>query len=461
MLFSTAQFGIFFLVYLSLHLTLPFSWRLPLIIVGSTIFYGWWKPSYVWLPFALTLVAYVGVNWIEQTLDAKARRRRLITVVAALFGPLLCFKYLDFLYVNFVGSITGNPHKLIDLSLPLGISFVTFTLTAYIVDVWRQHYPAERNFFRLLGYVLFFPHLIAGPILRPHELLPQFANWRDDLPAERVFAFSLISIGLFKKLVLADSLARVVDQVYAPGAEAVGWDYLFAIYGFSAQIYCDFSGYSDMAVGLALLLGIRLPPNFLAPYASTSIVDFWRRWHMTLSTWLRDYLYVPLGGNRVPLPRQMANIMITMLLGGLWHGASWTFVVWGAAHGVALAFVHLVKRSCNIAIPSAISWILTFHFVTLVWIFFRAPDFSTALRVFSGPLTGSFDIALFSIQRYAFPLLIIFLFLSTHRFDTYPQLRAVLDGMPRWLVFPIWMLLWVLAITVSQGSSAKFIYFDF
>ena len=461
MLFSTPQFGIFFLVYLILHVTLPYSWRLPLIIAGSTFFYGWWKPAYVWLPFALTLIAYVGVSWIEQTVEEKNRRRRLAMVIAALFGPLVFFKYLDFLYVSLTGSITGDSRKLMDLTLPLGISFVTFTLTAYIVDVWRRIYPQEKNFFRLLGYVLFFPHLIAGPILRPHELLPQLANWRNGLTAERVFAFSLISIGLFKKLVFADSIARAVDQVYAPGAEAVGWDYLFAIYGFSVQIYCDFSGYSDMAVGLALLLGIKLPANFHAPYAATSVVDFWRRWHMTLSNWLRDYLYIPLGGNRVPLPRQMANVIITMLLGGLWHGASWTFVIWGAAHGLALAFVHLVRRFSKIAIPSAISWVLTFHFVTLAWIFFRAPDFATTLRVFSGPFTGSFDPALFSIQRYAFPLLVIVLFLLTHRFDTYPWLRAALARTPRWLLFPVWMLLWVLAITVSQGSSAKFIYFDF
>jgi alginate O-acetyltransferase complex protein AlgI len=461
MLFSTPQFGIFFLVYLVLHVTLPYSWRLPLIIAGSTFFYGWWKPAYVWLPFALTLVAFIGVHWIEQTDDANSRRRRLITVIATLFGPLLFFKYLDFLYASFLGSITGDSGKLMNLTLPLGISFVTFTLTAYIVDVWRRIYPAEKNFFRLLGYVLFFPHLIAGPSLRPHELLPQLANWRDDLRTERIFAFSLISIGLFKKLVFADSIARVVDQVYAPGAVAAGWDYLFAIYGFSVQIYCDFSGYSDMAVGLALLLGIRLPANFHAPYAATSVVDFWRRWHMTLSTWLRDYLYIPLGGNRVPLPQQMLNIIITMLLGGLWHGANWTFVIWGGAHGLALAFVHLVRRFSDIAIPAAVSWILTFHFVTLAWIFFRAPDFATALKVFSGPFTGSFDPALFSIQRYAFALLIIVVFLLTHRFDTYPQVRAALSRMPRWLLFPIWMLLWILAITVSQGSSAKFIFFDF
>src|SRR6185437_9531767 len=206
--------------------------------------------------------------------------------------------------------------------LPLGISFVTFTLTAYVVDVYRGRFRVERNLVKMRGYVLFFPHLIAGPILRPHELLPQLGHLRRALGARFTLGVALFAIGLVKKVIFADTISVLVDHVYHESGVVSGWEYLLAVHGFSMQIYCDFSGYTDMAIGLAYILRIRLPTNFRRPYISSSIVEFWRRWHITLSFWLRDYLYIPLGGNRQGRSRQMLNLLITMVLGGLWHGAA-------------------------------------------------------------------------------------------------------------------------------------------
>ena len=270
-------------------------------------------------------------------------------------------------------------------ALPLGISFMTFTITAYVVDTYRSQYPVEKKLQRLLAYVLFFPHLIAGPILRPNELLPQFSHWTRAIDARFTLGVCLFANGLTKKLVFADIIAGAVDHVYASTAQQLSaWEYLLAIHGFSVQIYCDFSGYTDMAIGTACILGIRLPINFRRPYAAHSIIDFWRRWHITLSSWLRDYLYIPLGGNRNGEGRRLLNLMTTMVLGGLWHGAAWTFVIWGALHGTALVGVHLLRARLarwNIVVPAWLGILGTFYFVTFAWVYFRAPDIGTAHRV--------------------------------------------------------------------------------
>jgi alginate O-acetyltransferase complex protein AlgI len=464
-LFTEPTFFVFFAVYLALHFVVPARARIYLIIAGSTVFYAWWRVIYVWLPYALTLIAWSGTLWFSDTKGEGARKGRLIVTIVALFAPLVVVKYAYFISHDLVGPLLGNPAGLADVSylkfaLPLGISFVTFTLAAYVVDVYRGVFPVERSLTRMLGYVLFFPHLIAGPILRPNELLPQLGQLRRAIDARFTLGAALFAIGLVKKLVFADSIAGVVDHVYQANAVVSGWEYLLALHGFSMQIYCDFSGYTDMAIGLAYILRIRLPPNFRCPYAALSIVEFWRRWHMTLSFWLRDYLYIPLGGNRHGQPRQLLNILITMVLGGLWHGAAWTFVIWGFVHGMAVAGVHALRR-LRIELPRWLAILLTFYFVTFAWVLFRAPDLATAQRVLSGPLQASWSDPGDFGASHLFELTLLVVFAAVHKFDRYAIVRVGVRRLSKAIVWPLIFLLFVVAITVSQGSSAKFIYFDF
>lgn len=482
MLFSAPEFFAFFLLYLLLHVVVPARHRLALVIVASTVFYGWWNWRYVWIPHALMLLAYLGVLWMERAAADPDRKRRMVGLVAALLLPLAFVKYTDFIYADVLGPAFGWTGKPLGIALPLGISFVTFTLIAYVVDVYRRTYPVERRLGLLTGLVLFFPHLIAGPILRPHELMPQLArrqSARRALGRRLVFGLAVFSLGLFKKLVLADPLADAVDRVYMGQGSLTAFDYLLAIYGFTLQIYCDFSGYTDMAIGVALAIGVRLPTNFRQPYASVSIVEFWRRWHITLSTWLRDYLYIPLGGNRGGKVRQILNLLITMLLGGLWHGANWAFVLWGALHGAAIGLVHMVRWSPFAGVVAAVPrWVwlfVTFNFVTWVWVPFRAGALGlqsggqsggetvvgAMVRVATGPFTApAGDIAAFAAAN-AFPLTLLAVFVLTHRWDDHRVIRRWTSRLPQAVFWPAIGLVWALAITLSQGSSKKFVYFDF
>lgn len=467
MLFSEIPFFVFFLVYLTLHLLLPASLRLYLIIAGSTVFYAWWRIEYVWLPYLLTLIAWAGAIWIDRAAATDVRRRRLFTVLLALFAPLLVVKYAYFILRNVfailpAGFAAKGELDAVRFAIPLGISFVTFTLTAYVVDTYRLKFPVERGLKKLLAYVLFFPHLIAGPILRPNELLPQFSRWSRAVDARFTLGAALFAIGLTKKLVFADVIAGAVDHVFGSTAQPSAWEYLLAIHGFSMQIYCDFSGYTDMAIGIAYILRIRLPTNFRQPYAARSIVDFWRRWHITLSFWLRDYLYIPLGGNRDGKARRILNLMITMLLGGLWHGAAWTFVIWGGLHGAMLVAVHLLRERLPqwkirpwLAIPA------TFYFVTLAWVYFRAPDIATAHRVLLGPFTASHEGFGKFVETYPFELFLLVVFFIAHRYDAHARVRIAARRWNKAILWPVICAMFAIAITVSQGSSAKFIYFEF
>ena len=279
MLFSEPPFFVFFVGYFALQLIVPPRYRIWLIIVGSTVFYSWWRLDYVWLPFALTTIAWTGVWSMTRASDPRQRKLRLIATICVLFAPLAIVKYAYFLTHDVLGLVpviaaaTGDA-SVLKFALPLGISFVTFTLTAYVVDTYTRRYQGDSRFSTLLGYVLFFPHLIAGPILRPNELISQLRAKRRAMDARFALGIALFTLGLVKKLVFADTIGEVVDPVFKPGAVASGWEYLLAFYGFSMQIYCDFSGYTDMAIGLAYLLRIRLPTNFLRPYISASPVEF-------------------------------------------------------------------------------------------------------------------------------------------------------------------------------------------
>jgi alginate O-acetyltransferase complex protein AlgI len=468
MLFSSPVFFAFFAIYFVLHLATPRRARILLIIVGSTVFYAWWKVSYVWLPYLLMAIAYVGVLWIEAAVDAAGRKRRLLLTIFVLFLPLAIFKYTDFIYRDVIGPIFGVQGKILDLPLPLGISFVTFTLTAYIVDFYQGKFADKVSLSTLTGYVLFFPHLIAGPILRPIELIPQLRHPKSALSAHFYAGLAIFTVGLVKKLVFADQIATVVDAAYKADVISAPAAWL-AIYGFSMQIYCDFSGYTDMAIGLALIIGVRLPNNFLRPYGAFSLIDFWRRWHITLSFWLRDYLYIPLGGNRDGRLRTYVNMIITMTLGGLWHGASWTFVIWGLLHGIGVAYVHvlrdIMRRTGFKNWPRWLNFVgllVTFHFVTVLWVFFRAPTLDKARAMLAAAFTGGgWNTAGEAVKAQSAAVLLLVVFFALHAVDDHRMIKLAIRRVRPEIVLPLIVLLWALAMTISHGSSTKFIYFDF
>ena len=388
MSFPTIEFAAFFLVvYVLSWLTMPHPrvWR-PFILAVSYFFYGWVDPRWVLLLVGSSIVNTFAAQVIARTPSDTVRKRALVAAIVFDVGLLATFKYLGFFVDSANDALNdvelGTPLPLMQVVLPIGISFFTFQAISYVVDVYRRDTPAAS-----LGDVAilqaFFPHLVAGPIVRANELLPQLRTPRDPRVVLAGPALLLIAGGFVKKTLVADELARrVVDPVFNDPLGHSGPEALLAIYGFAGQIYCDFSGYTDMAIGLALLLGFKLPQNFDRPYTATSLRQFWRRWHMTLSRWLRDYFYIPLGGNRHGPRRTYRNLMATMLIGGLWHGAAWTFVIWGGIHGVALSGERALRaRIGDRQIPPLVGWFVTFNVVCLAWVFFRAPDLATAFDV--------------------------------------------------------------------------------
>ncbi|HUY63057.1 MAG TPA: MBOAT family O-acyltransferase [Acidimicrobiales bacterium] len=398
MLFPTIDFAIFFAVAFTANWALhPYRrlWKLAMI-AASYVFYSWWDWRFVVLLGAVTLVAHGGALIIDRAHQDRAhqdraRRWALAGSVATLLGLLAWFKYYGFLAVNLdnlshsLGS--GRLLPLLEVTLPVGISFFTFMAVSYLVDVYRRRIdPAP--LVDVAVYLSFFPHLVAGPIVRGEELLPQIQRHRDPRRIDFSRAAWLIAAGLFKKVVVSSYVASaIVDPVFSAPRQHTALEILFAVYGYAVQIYADFSGYTDIAIGCALLLGFRFPDNFDAPYTARSLQDFWRRWHITLSRWLRDYLYIPLGGNTGSRWATARNVVITMVLGGLWHGAAWTFVAWGAIHGAGQVVGHERRRRRSEAgrapLPDGRWRIIgqrvgTFHLVCLGWVFFRADSLRSA-----------------------------------------------------------------------------------
>ena len=358
------------------------GWRLPLLVGLSAAYYAWWDLR------ALPLLAgSVVLNWLAGEAYWRTKRRAIVALTLGLdLGLLALFKYLGF-FADLIDAVSGAGLSRPDWILPLGISFFTFQHIAYLVDLVR----GTARPMRLLDYALtvaFFPKVIAGPLVRAAEIAPSWRTLPPVLDEGVARGLLLLAAGLAKKVFLGDGLGAIVDPLWAQAA--AGQDLsasaaLQATLGYTLQLYFDFSGYTDMALGLALMFGVRLPENFRSPYRATSIQDFWRRWHITLSFFLRDYLYIPFGGSRHGLPRQVGALLATMTLGGLWHGAGLTFVAWGVIHGAALA-LHVLWRRANLALPDWLGWACTFTFVALAWVPFRAPDFAAMLTVYRGLL---------------------------------------------------------------------------
>ena len=404
MIFNSLAFFVFFPIVVALYFLTPARIRWMTLLAASWFFYAWWRVEYLGLLLVSTTVDYTVGRLLG--IEQRPLRRKLYLGASLVvnLGMLFCFKYLGF-FSGIARALVGAKVPLFDLVLPVGISFYTFQTIGYGIDVYRRKYEPETHFGRFALFVSFFPHLVAGPIMRAEALLPQFKTakrWDFD---RAVSGLGWMLWGLFKKVVIADRAAGYVNAVYGDPDRFQGPTIVVATYLFAFQIYCDFSGYSDIALGAARVLGIDLIRNFDRPYAARTMVDFWRRWHISLSTWFFDYVYVPLGGNRVTAPRRAFNVFLVFMLSGLWHGASWTFILWGAYHGVlvvlSVGLLALAKR----ALPSfqsgmlaraagGLGMLLTFHLVCFGWLLFRARDLAH-IRALSARLLVSYPVSTF------------------------------------------------------------------
>jgi alginate O-acetyltransferase complex protein AlgI len=384
LLFPTVQFAIFFPIVLALSWALMTRQRLwkPFIVFASYFFYACANPKFCLLLGGITLGNQAAAKLIHRTQDEHRRKWIVGAAVTMDLVVLAIFKYYGFFTQSIADSLDsiglGMPLPLLTIALPVGVSFFTFQAISYVVDVKRRLVEPASTIDVAL-YLSFFPHLVAGPIVRAREFLPQLQSPRDPNKVAVGSGLALIGLGLVKKVVIADYLARtIVDPVFAVPESYGAPDVWMAAYAYTAQIYCDFSGYTDIAIGLALLMGYVFPQNFMSPYRSLGFRDFWRRWHMTLSRFLRDFLYIPLGGNRKGKWKTYRNLFLTMLLGGLWHGAAWTFVLWGAFHGAGLTLEHAFASKWE-RVWKWLRWVITFHLIVFGWILFRAQSLDQAI----------------------------------------------------------------------------------
>jgi alginate O-acetyltransferase complex protein AlgI len=462
--FPSFEFAFFFPVVLALSWALmprPHLWK-PFVLVASYVFYSAASPRYALLLAGITLANQAGAVLVGRTEDSRRRTQIMAATVAVDLGVLGLFKYYGF-FAGEIGGFfdslgLGMPLPLLTLALPIGLSFITFQAISYVVDVKRGLLePASTIDFAL--YLSFFPHVVAGPIVRAREFIPQLASPRDPRNVAVGAGATLIAIGLVKKVALADYLAReIVDPVFGVPEAYAAPDIALAAYAYAAQIYCDFSGYTDIAIGVALLMGFVFPQNFNCPYRAISFRDFWRRWHMTLSRFLRDFLYIPLGGNRGGALRTARNLMITMVLGGLWHGAAWGFVLWGALHGTALVVEHALRGRVKPP-PAWVRWAIVFNVVVLGWILFRTESLDLAVS-YIAQLAQPGAATLWAPATVGAVVLVIGLQLLPP--DPLDRLRLRLAALPApALGLGLAVVVATVGATVPGGGVPPFIYFQF
>jgi alginate O-acetyltransferase complex protein AlgI len=473
LLFNSLTFIVFFAIVVLLHRApLPWTLKKTNLLVASYIFYAAWNPPFIVLLWLSTAVDWWVARWMFATHDP--RRRRLILVISLVgnLGLLGYFKYGGFLLGNFTAALAtlgiAYTPPAWDIVLPVGISFYTFQTLSYTLDVYLKRAKPCPSFLDFALFVTFFPQLVAGPIVRPGDLIPQFAKPFTATARQVSWGLVLMLLGLFEKIVVADGLlAPVADSVYGASAPLPALDAWVGTLAFSGQIFCDFAGYTTTAIGASLVLGFSLIDNFRYPYAAIGFSDFWRRWHISLSTWLRDYLYVPLGGNRKGPGRTYVNLMLTMLLGGLWHGAAWTFVVWGGLHGLFLVIERFLRQRIGDwalwqGLPARIGLaVLTYALVNITWVFFRAQDFDGAWRVLSAMLGAApAGKAVLDTWPLYSGLLTIAALVALHGYMRERELHAQVQRLPAWVVgVACGTMAFLIAIT--QGASDAFIYFQF
>jgi alginate O-acetyltransferase complex protein AlgI len=479
-LFNSLHFLIFFPVVVTIFFLLPQRARWVWLLAASCWFYAAFIPIYLLVLFFTIIIDYAAGILIEEARGA-ARTRWLVMSIAANLGVLAAFKYLDFLNENVAALFRladwTYPVPTLGWILPIGLSFHTFQAMSYTIEVYRGHQPAERHFGLYALYVMFFPQLVAGPIERPQNLLPQFRVKHTFDYVRVTDGLKRMTWGMFKKVVIADGLASFVNRVYDVPQEHSGLTLLVATLFFAFQIYCDFSGYTDIALGAAEVMGFRLMENFRRPYFSKSISEFWTRWHISLSSWFRDYVYIPLGGNRVPLWRWYVNVAIVFGLSGLWHGAAWTFVVWGLLNGLYLivgrAAAPLRERLAHATGLSRVPWLLraaqvatTFALTCVAWVFFRARSMEDAFYVLGNMFRGAGDLMAVVAETGRVSLAITVAAVAVmelvHLMQRKERLRGVIAAQPVWVRWPLYYAA-VLSIAVFGHfrRAQAFIYFQF
>jgi len=474
MVFNSLQFVGFFLVVYALYRLLPHRPQNWMLVAASYYFYAAWDWRFLFLLVGTTVFDYAVARYLGRTESSGRRRTAVIASMTMNLAVLGFFKYFNF----FASSLTSlfaffgwhlDPVT-IHVILPIGISFYTFMSMGYVIDVYRRHVQPATNFIDFALFVSYFPHLVAGPILRASLLVPQIARPRTITREQIVEGLWLIGWGYFQKMFVADNLADLVGAVFSPSATPAGLDVLVAIYAFAFQIYGDFAGYSNIARGLSKLMGIELNVNFLFPYFVTSPAAFWRHWHISLSTWLRDYLYIPLGGNRGGEARTTRNLLITMVLGGLWHGAAWTFVLWGVYQGIVLVIGRRItswSERRGVAVPPGLNWrrvllgLVMFHITCYGWLIFRAESigqiarFTRLLVTDLLPSANTVESLVVPCAATVLPLLVVHIFQARRGSES-----AVL-GL-RWPVrYALYVAIFYLVLVFGDFQGAQFIYFQF
>lgn len=481
MLFNSMEFAIFLPIVFMLYWAIPNKYRWILLLVSSYYFYMSWNVKYVFLILFTTLVSYGCALLLESTESVSRRKGYLVLTSVVSLGVLFFFKYFNFFSESFCSllqsfAIPMHPITL-KLMLPVGISFYTFQTLSYVIDVYRGNVKAERHLGKYAAFISFFPQLVAGPIERTSNLLPQISKEHHFQYEKASYGLRLMAWGFYKKIVVADTLALYVDPVYGNVQMYKGLALIMSTVLFTIQIYCDFSGYSDIAIGTAKLFDVDLMRNFNSPYFSASIKEFWSRWHISLSTWFRDYVYIPLGGNRCKKSRHYLNLIITFLLSGLWHGANWTYVIWGAVHGVAQVIENFItgggkKQDKGHGLRWLLAVAAVFIFCNCAWVFFRASSLGDAIYVFSHALDGITSpltyvmagIADMQMDRYILLyLLILILILVIYDFLSlkYDVIRKISEKkfVVRWACYIVFAVL--IALLAQKGVAAEFVYFQF
>lgn len=477
MLFNSIAFAIFLPIVFCIYWIVPHKFRCIVLLVASYYFYMSWNPKYVVLILSTTAVSYLAAILIEKKRETISPKIFVAGSTIFCLGVLFFFKYFNFFgeTVSEIASIFAiQLHPIaLNLLLPVGISFYTFQTMSYVFDVYQGRVKAEHNFVVYATFISFFPQLVAGPIERTNNLMPQ-------IKSEKRFDYNLamygarqILWGLFKKIAVADVVAVYVDSAYKDLARCTPFDLCIAILFFTIQIYCDFSGYSDIAIGTAKLFGINLMKNFDSPYFSISVREFWSRWHISLSTWFRDYVYIPLGGSRCSKLRTNINIMITFLISGLWHGANWTYIFWGGMHGLAQVFENLIGRKRNnkkSVIVKIILWLVVFAFCNLAWVFFRAESIGDALYVIKNAFCNVQNISAYlqtniglSKRRLLFCLLTIIIVAIFDYISLKKDVIQIAAAKNKFIVVGIeYIILAIIVVAILFGAgSNQFVYFQF
>ncbi len=476
MVFNSFAFLIFFPLVTLLYFYLPHKYRWWLLLFSSCVFYAWFKVEYLLILVFTIVVDYFAALWIEREEGSKRKWALIISIIANV-GVLAVFKYANFM-IGTVNSIFFRLGKetfdLWDILLPIGLSFHTFQAMSYTIEVYRGKVPAERNLFRYALYVMFYPQLVAGPIERPQNVIHQYYEEHKFDYHRVVSGLRLMLWGMFKKVVIADRLAIFVEKVYDHPEGFSGLPIITSTIFFGFQIFCDFSGYTDIGLGAARVMGFDLMKNFDRPYFSKSISEFWRRWHISLSSWFRDYVYIPLGGNRVSTFRKYLNLFVVFLLSGLWHGASWNFVIWGSLHGIYLIVGQLTgdlqRRVISmLRIPlleKAIHAGLVFFFISVAWVFFRASAFSDSIYLLKNMfMSSSHNIQeVWQMIGTQDALIIVFaigLMESVHWFQRTHSVSEWMDAQPKWFRWSSYYVAFISIVLFAVYSGTQFIYFQF